>query len=81
VTGATHSRKREDDVDTQPTEAKMSSADPKHDWWDWYARHLDAREHGSRARLLSGDTVRARARPLCSSTGTARTLGIQVCTE
>jgi hypothetical protein len=20
---------------------------PKHDWWDWYAPYLDAREHGS----------------------------------
>ena len=19
---------------------------PKHDWWDWYAAYLDAREHG-----------------------------------
>jgi hypothetical protein len=19
---------------------------PKHDWWDWYAPYLDAREHG-----------------------------------
>jgi hypothetical protein len=20
---------------------------PPHDWWDWYAPYLDAREHGS----------------------------------
>jgi hypothetical protein len=20
---------------------------PKHNWWDWYASYLDAREHGS----------------------------------
>ncbi len=20
---------------------------PKHDWWDWYATYLNAREHGS----------------------------------
>ncbi len=20
---------------------------PKHDWWDWYAPYLNAREHGS----------------------------------
>ena len=20
---------------------------PPHDWWDWYAAYLDAREHGS----------------------------------
>ena len=20
---------------------------PPHDWWDWYASHMDAREHGS----------------------------------
>lgn len=20
---------------------------PKHDWWDWYAPYLDARQHGS----------------------------------
>jgi hypothetical protein len=20
---------------------------PKHNWWDWYAPYLDAREHGS----------------------------------
>jgi hypothetical protein len=20
---------------------------PAHDWWDWYAAYLDAREHGS----------------------------------
>ena len=22
-------------------------AAPPHDWWDWYAAYLDAREHGS----------------------------------
>jgi hypothetical protein len=22
---------------------------PPHDWWDWYAAYLDAREHGSTA--------------------------------
>jgi hypothetical protein len=20
---------------------------PKHDWWDWYAPYIEAREHGS----------------------------------
>ena len=20
---------------------------PKHDWWDWYAPYIDARQHGS----------------------------------
>jgi hypothetical protein len=20
---------------------------PKHDWWDWYAAYMNAREHGS----------------------------------
>jgi len=23
------------------------AAAPPHDWWDWYAAYLDAREHGS----------------------------------
>jgi hypothetical protein len=22
---------------------------PPHDWWDWYAAYMDAREHGSDA--------------------------------
>ncbi|MFI6598639.1 VOC family protein [Nonomuraea sp. NPDC050536] len=26
---------------------------PKHDWWDWYAAYLDAREHGSTPEVAS----------------------------
>jgi len=22
-------------------------ASPRHDWWDWYAAYMNAREHGS----------------------------------
>jgi len=26
---------------------------PKHNWWDWYAPYLDAREHGSTPEAAS----------------------------
>jgi hypothetical protein len=26
---------------------------PPHDWWDWYAAYLDAREHGSNQHQAS----------------------------
>ena len=26
---------------------------PKHDWWDWYAPYLDARQHGSAPEAAS----------------------------
>jgi hypothetical protein len=26
---------------------------PPHDWWDWYAAYMDAREHGSASEEAS----------------------------
>jgi hypothetical protein len=26
---------------------------PPHDWWDWYAAYMDAREHGSSSEEAS----------------------------
>ena len=26
---------------------RYEKAAPPHDWWDWYAPYLDARQHGS----------------------------------
>jgi hypothetical protein len=26
---------------------------PPHDWWDWYAAYLDARQHGSTPEVAS----------------------------
>jgi hypothetical protein len=26
---------------------------PPHDWWDWYAAYLDARQHGSASEQAS----------------------------
>jgi hypothetical protein len=27
---------------------------PKHNWWDWYAAYIDARQHGSTPEDASG---------------------------
>jgi hypothetical protein len=27
--------------------ARFEKAAPPHNWWDWYARYLSARQHGS----------------------------------
>ncbi|MGW4476119.1 VOC family protein [Nonomuraea sp. NPDC004354] len=34
---------------------------PKHDWWDWYAAYLDAREHGSTPAVASAAARRCMA--------------------
>jgi hypothetical protein len=31
---------------------------PKHNWWDWYASYMDAREHGSNADEASNAAAR-----------------------
>jgi hypothetical protein len=33
-------------------------AAPKHDWWDWYAAYLNAREHGSTPQESSAAAVK-----------------------
>jgi hypothetical protein len=32
---------------------RFEKAAPAHDWWDWYAPYLSAREHGSTAEQAS----------------------------
>jgi hypothetical protein len=31
---------------------------PAHDWWDWYAAYIDAREHGSTSEEASTAAAR-----------------------
>jgi hypothetical protein len=33
--------------ETADHHAAFEARAPKHDWWDWYAPYLDARERGS----------------------------------
>jgi catechol 2,3-dioxygenase-like lactoylglutathione lyase family enzyme len=39
----------------------FEKAAPAHDWWDWYAPYLDARQHGSTSEQASAIADRARA--------------------
>ena len=32
---------------------EYEKTDPKHDWWDWYAAYLTAREQGSSAEAAA----------------------------
>ena len=42
---------------------------PKHDWWDWYAPYLDARQHGSTpdAAALAADRYMKEVRHIVPS--------------
>ncbi|MDX2166042.1 MAG: bleomycin resistance protein [Deltaproteobacteria bacterium] len=31
---------------------------PKHDWWDWYAAYMHARQHGSTAEAAAAAAAR-----------------------
>jgi hypothetical protein len=31
---------------------------PPHNWWDWYAAYLDARQHGSTPEVASATAAR-----------------------
>lgn len=33
--------------ETSERHAKFEAVAPPHDWWDWYAAYMDAREGGS----------------------------------
>ena len=33
--------------ETSERHAKFEAVAPPHDWWDWYAAYLDARQRGS----------------------------------
>jgi hypothetical protein len=33
--------------ETSERHGSFESVAPPHDWWDWYAAYMDAREHGS----------------------------------
>jgi hypothetical protein len=33
--------------ETAEHHGRFEKAAPAHDWWDWYAAYLSAREHGS----------------------------------
>jgi hypothetical protein len=33
--------------ETADHHARFEAIAPKHDWWDWYAAYLDARQRGS----------------------------------
>ena len=34
-------------LETALNHDRFEKAAPEHNWWDWYAPYLDAREHGS----------------------------------
>jgi hypothetical protein len=36
----------------------FEAAAPPHDWWDWYAAYLDARERGATPDTASADANR-----------------------
>jgi hypothetical protein len=36
----------------------FEKAAPPHDWWDWYAAYMDARQHGSDADEASAAAAR-----------------------
>jgi catechol 2,3-dioxygenase-like lactoylglutathione lyase family enzyme len=42
-------------LETSELHGAFEAAAPPHDWWDWYAAYMDAREHGS----ASDDAVEA----------------------
>jgi hypothetical protein len=44
--------------ETSELHGPFEAAAPPHDWWDWYAAYLDARQHGS----SSDDAVAAAGR-------------------
>jgi len=33
--------------ETSEEHGAFEAVEPKHDWWDWYAAYIDARERGS----------------------------------
>jgi hypothetical protein len=33
--------------ETSERHGAFEAVAPPHDWWDWYAAYMDAREHGS----------------------------------
>jgi hypothetical protein len=33
--------------ETSLRHGEFEAVAPPHDWWDWYAAYMDAREHGS----------------------------------
>ena len=33
--------------ETSVRHGSFEAVAPPHDWWDWYAAYMDAREHGS----------------------------------
>lgn len=33
--------------ETAQHHGKFEAVAPPHDWWDWYAAYMDARQHGS----------------------------------
>jgi hypothetical protein len=33
--------------ETSERHGAFEAVAPKHDWWDWYAAYMNAREHGS----------------------------------
>ena len=55
---------------------------PPHDWWDWYAAYMDARERGSTPEEASAAAVGATWRRSSTSSCRARALElerVQVC--
>jgi hypothetical protein len=37
---------------------RFEKATPAHNWWDWYAPYLDAREHGRNSEQADADADR-----------------------
>ena len=39
--------------ETAENHGSFEAIAPAHDWWDWYAAYMDAREHGSTSEEAS----------------------------
>lgn len=44
--------------ETSEHHGAFESVAPKHDWWDWYAAYIDARQRGSEPADASASATR-----------------------
>ena len=44
--------------ETSERHGQFEAIAPKHDWWDWYAAYMNAREHGSTPDAASAAATR-----------------------
>ena len=54
--------------ETSDHHGQFEATAPKHDWWDWYAPYMYARQHGRSSDEASHDAGQRMARILGTST-------------